>query len=74
MRADPYGAVFGVGDGIRHRAGFGSSLGVDYPIRRTKTGIEVTHGIDTSGVWFPDQRGPKLYAGGALWLGVNLGL
>ena len=45
-----------------------------YPIRPTKTGIEVTLGIDTSGVWFPDQRGPKLYAGGALWLGVNLGL
>jgi len=74
VRADPYGTVFGVGDGIRHRAGFGSSLGVDYPIQRTKTGIEVTLGIDTSGVWFPDPRGPKVYAGGALWLGVNLGL
>jgi hypothetical protein len=74
VRADPYGTVFGVGDGIRHRAGFGSSLGVDYPIQRTKSGIEVTVGLDTSGVWFPDPRGPKIYAGGALWLGVNLGL
>ncbi|CAN5923435.1 hypothetical protein BH11MYX4_BH11MYX4_41920 [soil metagenome] len=74
VRADPYGTVFGVGDGIRHRAGFGSSLGVDYPIQKTKSGVEVTVGIDTSGVWFPDPRGPKLYAGGALWLGLNLGL
>ena len=74
IRADPYGAVFGVGDGIRHRAGFGSSLGVDYPIQRTKSGVELTIGVDTSGVWFPDPRGPKIYAGGALWLGVNFGL
>ncbi len=74
VRADPYGTVFGVGDGIRHRAGFGSSIGVDYPIQKTKSGIEVTIGADTSGVWFPDPRGPKIYAGGALWLGVNLGL
>ena len=74
VRADPYGTVFGVGDGIRHRAGFGSSLGVDYPVQKTKSGVEVTVGIDTSGVWFPDPRGPKLYAGGALWLGLNLGL
>lgn len=74
VRADPYGTIFGVGDGIRHRAGFGSSLGVDYPIQMTKNGIEVTLGIDASGVWFPDPRGPKIYAGGALWLGVNLGI
>jgi hypothetical protein len=74
VRADPYGTVFGVGDGIRHRAGFGSSLGLDYPIQKTKSGIEVTVGIDTSGVWFPDPRGPKLYAGGGLWLGLNFGL
>jgi len=74
VRADPYGTVFGVGDGIRHRAGFGSSLGVDYPIQKTKSGVELTLGIDTSGIWFPDPRGPMIYAGGALWLGVNMGI
>ena len=74
VRADPYGTVFGVGDGIRHRAGFGSSLGLDLPVQKTKSGTEVTIGIDTSGVWFPDPRGPKLYAGGALWLGLAFGL
>ena len=74
VREDPYGTIFGVGNGIRHRAGFGSSLGVDYPIQKTKSGTEVTLGIDTSGAWFPDPRGPKIYAGGALWLGLNFGL
>jgi hypothetical protein len=74
VREDPYGTVFGVGNGIRHRAGFGSSLGVDFPIQKTKSGTEVVVGIDTSGVWFPDPRGPKIYAGGALWLGLNFGL
>jgi hypothetical protein len=74
VREDPYGTIFGVGNGIRHRAGFGSSLGIDYPIQKTKSGIEVVVGIDTSGVWFPDPRGPKIYAGGALWLGLNFGL
>jgi hypothetical protein len=73
VREDPFGAVFGVGDGIRHRAGFGSGLGLDLPIQKTKS-VEVVVGIETSGVWFPDPRGPKLYAGGSLWLGLNFGI
>jgi hypothetical protein len=73
LRADPYGAVFGVGDGIRHRGGFGWGLGVDLPVATVKS-TEVVIGLDTSGAWFPDPRGPALYAGGSLWLGLNLGL
>jgi len=73
VRDDPFGAVFGVGDGIRHRAGFGSGLGFDYPIQKVKS-TELVVGVDTSGVWFPDPRGPKLYAGGSLWLGLNFGI
>jgi hypothetical protein len=73
VRADPYGTVFGVGDGIRHRAGFGSSLGVEYVVQKMKH-LDLFVGLDTSGVWFPDPRGPKIYAGGALWLGLNFGL
>jgi hypothetical protein len=73
LRNDPFGAVFGVGDGIRHRGGFGWSLGVDVPVARVKS-TEVVIGLDTSGVWFPDPRGPALYAGGSLWVGLNLGL
>ena len=72
VRNDPFGAMFGVGDGIRHRGGFGSSLGLDYPITKSKN-TELVVGLDTSGVWFPDPRGPKIYAGGALWFGINFG-
>jgi len=53
VRDDPFGTVFGVGDGIRHRGGFGSSLGLDLPIVKQNQ-TEVVVGIDTSGVWFPD--------------------
>jgi hypothetical protein len=73
VREDPFGAAFGVGDGIRHRAGFGSSLGLDLPIQKSKN-LELVVGVDASGVWFPDPRGPTLYAGGALWLGLNFGI
>ncbi len=73
VRDDPFGVVFGVGDGIRHRAGFGSSVGLDVPIAATKS-AQVVVGVDVSSVWFPDPRGPALYVGGALWLGLNFGL
>lgn len=73
VRADPFGTVFGVGDGIRHRGGFGSALGVDVPVYRQKT-AEFVLGIDTSGAWFPDPRGPSFYYGGSLWAGLNYGL
>lgn len=70
---DPFGALFGVGDGIRHRGGFGSSLGFDVPLWKHKS-TEMTLGVETTGTWFPDLRGPKLYAGGSFWLGFNFDL
>lgn len=73
VRDDPFGAAFGVGDGIRHRGGFGSSLGLDLPVYKGKS-TEMVVGADLSGVWFPDPRGPTLYAGGSLWLGLNFGI
>jgi hypothetical protein len=73
VRSDAFGAVFGVGDGIRHRGGFGGSLGLDLPVIKTEH-FEMLVGIDSSGVWFPDPRGPKIYAGGSFWLGVNFGI
>lgn len=73
VRADPFGALFGVGDGIRHRGGFGSSLGLDVPVYRNKQ-TELFFGADANGSWFPDPRGPQVYFGGALWAGLNYGL
>ena len=73
VRNDPWGTVFGVGDGIRHRAGGSTSVGFDVPIERTHGGIEITLGAAADAVWFPDPKGPTLYAGGSLWLGLNFG-
>lgn len=73
FREDAFGAIFGVGDGIRHRGGFGSSLGLDIPLHKGKS-TELVFGADTSGSWFPDPRGPKAYIGGSLWLGLNFGI
>jgi hypothetical protein len=73
VKNDPWGAVFGVGDGIRHRGGLGSSLGFDVPVYKHKT-AEFVLGIDTTATWFPDPRGPTFYYGGSLWAGLNYGL
>ena len=70
---NPFGAIFGVGDGIRHRGGFGTSLGLDVPVAKSKA-TELTLGFDVSGSYFPDPRGPKVYGGGSLWLGLNFGI
>lgn len=72
-RHDPFGALFGVGDGIRHRGGFGSSLGCDFVVHRGPR-TEMVLGLDANGTWFPDPRGPTLYYGGGLWAGLNYSL
>lgn len=72
-RNDVSGALFGVGDGIRHRGGFGSSLGCDFVVHRGPR-TEMVLGVDTNGTWFPDPRGPTLYYGGGLWAGLNYSL
>lgn len=73
LRNDPFGAVFGVGDGIRHRGGFGSSLGVDVVVAKGQS-VKWLVGADLNGTWFPDPRGPSLYYGGGLWAGLDYAL
>lgn len=73
VRNDPFGALFGVGDGIRHRGGLGSSLGADFVVAKGRR-AELVVGLDANGTWFPDPRGPSLYYGGGLWAGLNYGL
>jgi hypothetical protein len=73
VRHDPFGAVFGVGDGIRHRGGFGGSLGAEIILKREGRG-ELVFAADANASWFPDPRGPTFYLGGGLWIGVNYSL
>lgn len=73
VRDSPFSALFGVGDGIRHRGGLGMGLGVDVTVAKQER-TEWIVGLDTSGAWFPDPRGPNLYWGGSLVVGLNYGL
>lgn len=73
FRHDAFGALFGVGDGIRHRGGFGSSLGMDVIVSKGRA-TEFLFGADANGTWFPDPRGPSIYYGGGLWAGLNYSL
>jgi hypothetical protein len=70
VRNDPFGALFGVGDGIRHRAGGEGALGFEVPIHHgERTTFLVA--VEGSTVWFPDPRGPSLYFLGSGALAVN---
>jgi hypothetical protein len=73
VRHDAFGALFGVGDGIRHRSGFGKSLGAEIIVKREGRN-ELVFAADANGSWFPDPRGPTFYLGGGLWIGVNYSL
>lgn len=70
VREDAFGALFGVGDGIRHRGGFGGSLGSDFMIAKSGKFTEFLVGADLNTSYFPDPRGPQLYFGGGLWAGL----
>lgn len=73
VRHDPFGALFGVGDGIRHRGGLGSSLGVDFVVAKGQR-ANLILGADANGTWFSDPRGPNVYYGGGLWAGLDYAL
>jgi hypothetical protein len=70
VEVEPAGAIFGVGDGIRHRAGGDFGLGLDLPIYKDRA-IQIFGNGEVLMSWFPDPRGPTLYGGGLLGLGIN---
>ena len=64
----PYQALVGVGDGIRHRAGVAGALGVEFPFAQHLVG-DFYASLDLSATYFPDDRGPHRY----LTAGVSIG-
>jgi hypothetical protein len=70
VRNEPLGALFGVGDGIRHRAGGDFAVGVDLPLHHGPL-LDVYATVEAVADWFPDPRGPSLYALGSAALGVS---
>lgn len=73
VQGDVFGAMFGVGDGIRHRAGLEWGTGVDVPFAQVKK-TQFFASAEALLTWFPDARGPSIYAGGSLGLGFNYAL
>ncbi|MEQ9320574.1 MAG: hypothetical protein RIF41_15510 [Polyangiaceae bacterium] len=63
-------ALFGVGDGIRHRPGLELAAGVDVPFWDNGDDLEIYGLIDGGAKIFPDSLGPVAYPGG----GMNVGL
>ncbi len=71
MHEDTFMHVIGVGDGIRHRFGFEAALGASYvfaTVDRTKFLAQMEAYVDV----FPDDgKGPIIYSGGGLGLGLQ---
>ncbi len=66
-------ALFGVGDGIRHRAGGEVGIGVDVKMWQRKA-LHLYVTVDANAKFFPDELGPKVYAGGGVGVGFNYAL
>lgn len=66
----PAGLLFGVGSGIRHRAGAGLSLGAELPLKRLSPKVTPALISNLTATWFPDDLGPTWVIG----LDVGVGL
>jgi hypothetical protein len=70
LKADPGGALFGVGDGIRHRYGGEGAIGTDVPlVSRNKFTLYAT--VEAVGDWLPDPRGPEWYLLASTAIGMH---
>ncbi len=69
----PGGFIFGIGSGIRHRAGGGLTLGAEIPLGKNKD-LEWILFAELQSIWFPDALGPTFYYGGNLGIGFNYSL
>ena len=69
----PAGVLFGIGSGIRHRAGGGLTLGAEIPFLK-RGDLEWLVVADLEGIWFPDPLGPNYYFGANVGIGFNYGL
>lgn len=73
VASTPGGLVFGIGPGIRHRAGGGLTLGAEIPFLK-RGDLEWVVVADLEGIWFPDPLGPNYYFGANVGIGFNFNL
>lgn len=74
-REEPFGVLFGVGRGIRHRGGIDMALGADVPLARSKslTWLVVAE-LWADWMFASESPGPEWYLGGTLGIGVDWSL
>ncbi|HMR11923.1 MAG TPA: hypothetical protein PKA88_39345 [Polyangiaceae bacterium] len=71
-KEEPFGVLFGVGRGIRHRGGVGFGAGVDVPFAKTGAFDWFAGGEAFLDYLFASEApGPSVYAGGALSIGAS---
>lgn len=70
---EPFGALLGIGPGIRHRAGAQFGAGVDIVIHRN-AGLTLTAGPELSGAYLTYSSGPNWYGTASAVLGGSLHL
>ncbi len=73
VREKPLETLSAVGPDVRHRTAATTSLGVEIrALQRKQT--EVFFAADAVAMLFADTRGPSLYGGGEVWLGLHYAL
>jgi len=71
-KEEPFGVLFGVGRGIRHRGGLDFGLGVDVPVARSKGVTWLVSGEAwTDWLFASESPGPTYYAGGTVGFGLD---
>lgn len=70
---EPFGALLGVGDGIRHRTGLELGLGADIPVFK-RGRVELFTGLEANAAWVTFSSGPSWYWGGGVSFGMHYSL
>ncbi len=70
VKHDVGGAIVGVGDGIRHRFGLDTAIGLDWTFAKTRK-LAYFASAEAYLDVFPDDKGPLLYSGGGLGIGFR---
>ncbi|MBI2375068.1 MAG: hypothetical protein HYV07_13815 [Deltaproteobacteria bacterium] len=67
IEGDPFAALFGIGDAIRHRGGFELGAGLDYALGSLgSTPLALASEVSTT--WFYDDRGPHWFVAASVGL------
>lgn len=70
VREDPLQTLSAVGPDVRHRTAGVASAGLELRALQLRAS-EIFVALEGASTWFVDDRGPSVYVGGGLWLGLH---